>query len=348
MQHMDSSRSTDPANSIPRLTVPSTAFVSCDTIEDYLDRLNRISPIAQRTITQWGAKDKPRLQLGAVQAAAADATPDTMFLAEAWTSFGLDVRAQRTAVAGASYSVGLVLAGSMQVTLASGEFTAQAGEGIIIDPSHVERTHFAVNSHFVEFTLPRTNLLRLGAELVPGGLAGQPQFAPLLPGAIARRLLAMAMQTAEMLGADRSGPGTRVMFERWIELIALTLLHDHQPRSTARAAQPAGAAPPRSVRRALDYIDAHVQSDILLADIATAACVSASTLLRQFNDHLGLSPGAFLRQVRLDRARSELRQDTAGSIREVAQRYGFQSAGKFSQAYLRRFGERPRDGRSAR
>ncbi len=76
----------------------------------------------------------------------------------------------------------------------------------------------------------------------------------------------------------------------------------------------------------------------MLSDIAAAACVSASSLLRQFNEHLGLSPGAFLRQVRLDRARNELRRGGSGSVRELAQRWGFQNASKFSQAYLRRFG----------
>ena len=347
---MDSFRPVEPNDSTPRVVMPSNCFDSRDEIEDYLDRLNLSSPIAQRSITEWGSKGQPSLYLGAVQLADGNAVADSMFLAEARTSFGLEVRAQHAEAAGTPYSVGLVLAGSMQVTLAGGEYIAQAGQGIVIDPCEVERTHFAANSHFVEFMLPRSNLLRLGAELAPGGLAGQPRFAPLLPGRIAQRLHVMAMQTVEVLRADRPAQGTRVMFERWIELIALTLLHEHQLRGTSRTERErsTGAAPPRSVSRALDYIDAHARSDILLADIADAACVSVSTLLRQFNEYLGLSPGAFLRQVRLDRARAELRQGGAGSIRELAQRWGFQSAGKFSQAYLRRFGERPRDGRASR
>jgi transcriptional regulator GlxA family with amidase domain len=133
------------------------------------------------------------------------------------------------------------------------------------------------------------------------------------------------------------------MFERWTEMIALTLLHEQR----ASGSPEAPTLQPRSLSRALDYIDANAHSDILLADIAAAACVSVSSLLRHFNEHLGQPPMAFLRQVRLDRARAELRQGDAGLIRDLAQRWGFQSAGKFSQAYLRRFGERPSEGRKA-
>ena len=338
---MTPSPSTERDAAAGRLPALTTGFDTRDAIEAYLDSLNRSSPLAERGITKWGSRDRPHLRLGVVPLKAAGAATDTMFLAEAQTSFGLDVRAQRAAAAGAPYSVGLVLAGSIRVTLAGGEFVARAGEGIIIDPAQVERTQVAVDSHFVEFMLPRTHLLRLGAELAPHGRAGQPQFAPLLPGPIAQRLHVMAMQTAAVLGADRSVRSTGVMFERWMELIALTLLHEHQPPAL-------GEAPPRSVGRALDYIDAHAQDEVLLADIAAAACVSASTLLRQFNQHLGLSPVAFLRQVRLDHARAELRHGAPASLRELAQRWGFQSAGKFSLAYLRRFGERPRAARTPR
>jgi AraC-like DNA-binding protein len=331
-----------------RLAVPASGFDTRDAIEAYLERLNRSSPLAQRDITQWGGGGTPRLRVGAVPLAAIGAPADEVFMGEAQTSFGLDVRAQHAAAAGAPFSVGLVLAGSMRVTLAGGEYVAHAGEGVIVDPAAVERTQFGPGAHFVEFALPKQNLLRLGAELAPGGLAGTPHFAPVLPGPVAQRLLVMAMQTADVLRAERPGPATRVMFERWMEMIALTLLHEHGAASAAQGMQSLAAAPPRSLSRALDYIDAHAQADILLADIAAAACVSASTLLRQFNQHLGQSPAAFLRQVRLDRARAELRRGATGSIRELAQRWGFQSAGKFSLAYLRRFGERPSQGRAAR
>lgn len=337
-----------PPSALPpqRVALPARGFESRVAIEDYLDRLNRSSPVAQRAIAQWG-RGAQHLRVAAVPLGPLGRA-DESFLGEAQTSFGLDVRAQRAAAATAPLTVGLLLAGAMCVTLADGEHRVQAGEGVLVDPAELERTQFAPNSHFVEFSLPRQQWLRLGAEL-DAGAAGVARWAPVLPAALAQRLQVMALQAAEVLRAGRPEAGTRVIFQRWLELIALTLLHEHASATPAQPAQ-AGAGmaagpTPRSVGRALDFIDAHAQADILLADIAEAACVSASTLLRLFNTHLGQTPAAFLRQVRLDRARAELRRGGAASVRELAQRWGFQSAAKFSQAYLRRFGERPQLGR---
>ena len=60
-----------------------------------------------------------------------------------------------------------------------------------------------------------------------------------------------------------------------------------------------------------------------------------------FKSRLGESPGAVLRRVRLDKSREELRRGDFASIREIARRWQFENASKFSQAYLRRFGELP-------
>jgi len=93
---------------------------------------------------------------------------------------------------------------------------------------------------------------------------------------------------------------------------------------------------------------AHADTAIGLADIADAACVSVSSLLRQFNGHLGQSPFAFLRAVRLERARTELRSDDAPPARDVALRWGCQNASKFTRAHQQQFGERPSETRTRR
>lgn len=320
-----------------RLAVAPAAFESRGSVEDYLQRLNRESPVAERRISRWGEGAGAYLRLAAV---AHPEAADSVFIGEAETSFALDVIAQAR-VPGAPYSVGLLLAGEMRVTTGGAEIAVRPGEGVIIDPAEVERTRFAAGSHFVEFSLPRSNLLRLGAELAPGSLDGAPRFMPWVDAALSQRLLFMATQAAQALHGG--APGAPVMFQRWTEMIALTLLHEQQT-ARPKAARPP-AMPPAALRRALDFIDANAHADIVLADIAAAAGVSASSLLRLFTAHFGFSPGTFLRQVRLDRARAELKSGRAAPIREVAQRWGFANASKFSQAYWRRFGEWPRDAR---
>lgn len=324
-----------------QLAVAPSRFDSRDLIEGYLQRLNQAAPQAERRILRWGGETADSLHLAAI--APGGPSAGQAFMGEAETSFDLEVRAQGEAGPAAPYSVGLVLSGRMEVTLPSGHYVAGPGEGVIVDTGRVERTLLTAGSHFVEFSLPKHNLLRLGAELRPGDLDGAPRFEPLLPAHLARRLLAMAALAGESLHAGRDAHSAQVLLRRWSEMIGLTLLDEHA-LANSPARRLAEAATPARLRRALDFIDANAHRAIELADIAQAASVSTSALLRQFQAHLGQSPGAFLRQVRLDRARAELQRGDCGPIRAVALRWGFQNASKFSQAYQQRFGERPSDG----
>lgn len=62
-----------------------------------------------------------------------------------------------------------------------------------------------------------------------------------------------------------------------------------------------------------------------------------------FHDVLGVSPARYLRAVRLNRARRDLREAAAANVRvlDVASRWGFWHLGQFAQDYKRQFGELP-------
>ena len=332
----------------PRLlaSVPHS-FDGRNAIEGYLDELNLASPVAERRITRWGAAPDENLRVGAVlhSPVTGGSWAGEVFMGECHFSFGLDMRTRNPGAAPATYAIGLPLTGGMSVTLAGHEVSARAGEGVIIDPAEVERTQVSGGSHFVEFHLPKTEVLRLASAWTPGMEGRAPRFAPHLSPTLAPRLLFMAAQAAGVLESPGNPAGARMLFQRWTEMIALTLLHEqHIDNSLARRA-PAGAPAPAGVRRAIDYIQAHADSAIGLADIAEAACISASSLLRHFGTHLGMSPYAFLRVVRLERARAELQRGGPEAIRDIALRWGFQNASKFSRAYQAQFGEKPSETR---
>jgi AraC-like DNA-binding protein len=332
------------------LAGPALSLDGRDEIEGYLDKLNLVSPVAERRITRWGAPGSERLSVGAaVQAFGAperDAWASEVFMGECHFGFGLDLRTRNPAAAPAGYAIGLPLAGDLSVTLAGADVRARAGEGVIIDPAEVERTQVSGGSHFVEFHLPRTEVLRLAGLWTPTMEGRAPRFAPHLSAELAPRLLFMAAQAAHVLETPGQPAGLRMLFQRWTEMIALTLLSEQRiDNSLARRA--AGAAPaPASIRRAVDFIQAHADGAIGLADIAEAACTSASSLLRHFHAHVGMSPYAFLRTVRLERAHTEIEHGGDDAIRDIALRWGFQNASKFSRAYQEQFGERPSETRS--
>ncbi|HEY2203426.1 MAG TPA: hypothetical protein VGH99_02960 [Pseudonocardia sp.] len=75
-------------------------------------------------------------------------------------------------------------------------------------------------------------------------------------------------------------------------------------------------ATPTAVRRAVAFIDSRAHTDIGVTDIAESVRVSPSALRLAFRRHLDTTPGAYLRRVRQERARDELRR--AGLNRGIA------------------------------
>ncbi|HUH88290.1 MAG TPA: helix-turn-helix transcriptional regulator, partial [Pusillimonas sp.] len=99
---------------------------------------------------------------------------------------------------------------------------------------------------------------------------------------------------------------------------------------------------PRRLQRAREYIEAHLQDDICLADIAQYSGTSERSLSRMCRLQYGTSPMQLLRELRLDRIRLELANPRADAqVSEVAMRWGYTHLGRFAAAYRQRFGEAP-------
>jgi AraC family ethanolamine operon transcriptional activator len=98
----------------------------------------------------------------------------------------------------------------------------------------------------------------------------------------------------------------------------------------------------RLVRRADDYMRACLGEPLSLIDLCRELGVSERTLHYAFQEVRGLSPMAYLRAIRLNEVRQELKSapDTA-TVSEIARRWGFWHTGEFAAAYRRLFGELP-------
>ncbi|WP_420369172.1 helix-turn-helix domain-containing protein [Curtobacterium sp. L1-20] len=99
------------------------------------------------------------------------------------------------------------------------------------------------------------------------------------------------------------------------------------------------------VREAVEYVHAHAHLPITSTDVAAHVGLSLRGLQSAFARSVGESPNTCLRRVRLERIRDELLvgDPTTASVAEVARRWGFAHAGRFSGAYARQFGEYPSD-----
>ncbi|MDG4758447.1 helix-turn-helix transcriptional regulator [Micromonospora sp. WMMD710] len=100
-----------------------------------------------------------------------------------------------------------------------------------------------------------------------------------------------------------------------------------------------------TLRRAIAFLEENADRDISAADIAGAAAVSLRAVQLAFRRHLGTTPMAYLRRIRLDRAHHDLvradpRQETVSAI---ASRWGFASHSRFTARYHASYGVPPRE-----
>lgn len=104
------------------------------------------------------------------------------------------------------------------------------------------------------------------------------------------------------------------------------------------------AAPvaPWQVRRAEEYIAANWERDLSVEELARAVGASARSIFASFRAARGYSPMAFVKALRLDRAREQLISGAPGvTVTSVALGTGFLNPGHFSESYRKRFGETP-------
>ncbi|HEY4460817.1 MAG TPA: AraC family transcriptional regulator [Pseudonocardiaceae bacterium] len=103
------------------------------------------------------------------------------------------------------------------------------------------------------------------------------------------------------------------------------------------------AARPASVRTAIDLIESQPREALTLSLIAQRCEVSPRTLQKAFQQHLGMSPMEYVRDVRLRRAHEELRAADPfdASVAAVARRWGFGHLGRFAAAHEAKYGQTP-------
>jgi AraC family transcriptional regulator, glycine betaine-responsive activator len=96
----------------------------------------------------------------------------------------------------------------------------------------------------------------------------------------------------------------------------------------------------RAILDAVAAMECHIGDPLDLAQLASAASVGPRQLDRLFRDKLGLSPMAFYRRLRLETARTLMRNAPL-AVTEVALATGFASPSHFSRAYRAAYGEPP-------
>ncbi len=126
-----------------------------------------------------------------------------------------------------------------------------------------------------------------------------------------------------------------------VELIG-TLAQDHAEITPARTpvTLARGVLDRRRLDRVLEYIEANLDADISVSDLAEAACFSLFHFVRAFHLATGRPPHAYLSERRLDRAKHLLAYSDT-SLADLSLICRFSGQANFTRAFTRAVGRSP-------
>lgn len=97
-----------------------------------------------------------------------------------------------------------------------------------------------------------------------------------------------------------------------------------------------------AVQRMQDYIAAHTDEEITMADLAKVSLFSPWYSYRIFRTYTGITPSDYIRRLRLSKSAMKLKNEQC-RIADVAFEMGFGSVDGYQRAFLREFGCNPKE-----
>ncbi|WP_052703097.1 helix-turn-helix domain-containing protein [Paenibacillus beijingensis] len=149
-------------------------------------------------------------------------------------------------------------------------------------------------------------------------------------------------QVAQWLSEDlkNGGAGGRLYADSLIRMLSVHLLHRYGTASGRKSALPQRMAR-KQLDGALQFIHAFLEQDISLDDIAAAAHVSSSHLVRLFKEATGLTPHQYVIQQKIRKAQKLLGEGLP--VIEVAAVLGFSDQSHLHRHFKRFVGVTPRE-----
>jgi AraC-like DNA-binding protein len=158
-------------------------------------------------------------------------------------------------------------------------------------------------------------------------------------GAQVHRLVRSLIENIQQDGAVLENPLLRVGFDDLLLNAILSLPNNCSNDLKGVRQRPVA---PWLVRRAEEYLDAHATEAITISDVVVQCGCSRKALFNAFRKYRGYTPMQFLAESRLKAAHGALQSPSpSDNVTSIAYACGFSHLGRFSEAYLKRFGESP-------
>lgn len=141
---------------------------------------------------------------------------------------------------------------------------------------------------------------------------------------------------------DAEDPPTALEMDSRAVLVGLRLFDRHSVLAPPKAATPPrGGLAPWRLRRATEWLEAHMAEDARLADLAAAVGLSERHLCTAFRASTGRPPHRWLLERRVERAKALLAAGPARPVTEVALACGFASSAHFATVFRKIAGQTP-------
>jgi AraC family transcriptional regulator len=141
--------------------------------------------------------------------------------------------------------------------------------------------------------------------------------------------------------ADRVGGSFGQLYADCISMAIVARLLAWANRGAGSEQPKTGKLSRWRLKRAIDYVDAHLDNPVSLADIASSAGLTRMHFAAQFRAATGLRPHEYLLRRRIERAQ-EMLVGTGMPLVDIALSVGFQTQSHFTRVFKRYAGQPPR------
>jgi AraC family transcriptional regulator len=267
--------------------------------------------------------------------------PATRVSASRWTGYAGEPREEASTIGVDRHVLGIALR-SMDLTFFAAEkllFQGRMQQGMlrVAEPGQTVRAIFHGNFDALHLHVPNamiTECLEAGAagSSKPVNLLGsqQPTHDPVI------ERLASALVRAEDFGG--------AFGQSYADGVSLAIVARLLGKVCDERTSPGGTRisglPKWRLKRAIDYMAAHLSDSISLADIAASAGLTRMHFAAQFRASTGLRPHEYLLRRRIEQAQDLLARSRLPLV-EIAFEVGFKTQAHFSTVFSRLVGETP-------
>jgi AraC family transcriptional regulator len=226
-------------------------------------------------------------------------------------------------------TIALLVRGALEVRFASGRRFAvdagAAGGALVVPPGPAHRGRVGSDGAHVLLVMPDADRLSMMGSAASDVLTDPAWWRGPGVAMLGRGLL------YELAIADDAA--ALALEGLTLELVAMLV------RRRGESVRP--GSPPAWLRRVRETLnDRHPERELRIADLARVADVDPAHLARAFRHHYGMTAGAYLRQIRIQRAADVLARSSA-PLAQIALDAGFADQSHFTRIFRKAYGVTP-------